>query len=123
MQKQTKYVMNNSGQVVIANERTGIQHYPLSLRFLDGSKAISAGFVYLDDNDRFAVYGRSIGLGIGCNPFAADALNDAFRDGTLVIFPTDDEDHEFWLAGNFPHPDGEVVTDVNELVTKQIILY
>ncbi len=114
---QTKYVITRSGKFALCNENTGLTHPQILQRFLDNEEATSAGFAYME-NGQFRVYGRSTGLQIASDPFAADAINRAVENGELLLL--DIFEGETFIAANCG--DGESVEDIAVLFKKKILI-
>ena len=118
---QAKYVITRTGKFVIGNESLGLMHPQLSEIFLDGTKEDSAGFIYIDEDTKgFCVYGRSTGLGLSSNPFAAGDITEAFRHGSMWLIPVGEDGVDF-VASNVERDGAELVTDLEQLRERRII--
>jgi hypothetical protein len=117
---QTKYVRSSDGYFVIFNEGIGSQHADMACYLGMLRRVSDAGFVQIDEG-RFKVYGRSLGLNLSCDPFAADAMNEALQQRKLRL-------HKFLdlgfivTNGDLDGADGSVVHTLDQLATNRIFL-
>lgn len=111
----TKYVRLRDGTIVIFSEGLGYDHFSASCLITDNDDVIDAGFVYIDEHDRFCVYGHSLSLNVRSDPFAAQDMQDALMSGRMMTRSLNECDF-YAVVGR----DGEIVNDVNDLYSRKI---
>ena len=94
----TKYVMFGNGSFLLISKMTGVEHSVLAGFNQGAHNAVSAGFLYPNNDGTLQSYGQSISTGLKCRDEDGDIITQALKDGKISI--VDHFTGHFCLATN-----------------------
>lgn len=118
---ETKYVRSHDGIFAIFSEGLGMQHIEMAEHIDDARNMSDAGLV-MEVDGHFAVYDKSLSLGINSKAIAEVEMDKALADGAIRLYWYESRKGEGYIATN-AHllGDYEVATDFETLKKKRVL--